>query len=233
VERRDRDLERQPRGDQRHAHEHQRVAGVAVGEHLVDLAEVGGARRAVDEGETVEQRRRAERSDDQVLEAGFERARAPDRGPAQHVQRDRKQLKRDEEGDQVLRLRQQRHAQHRGEEQGLEVTVARLGVGRLGGGIPPQQRDAYRGGEDRDQCRRQPQLVEPQRPGDQVLLVAPLPDAQSGRGCERRERQRRDHEPLMSRAEHAAHQRGADPGRERDDGREPGVVDVGGGEGHR
>ena len=89
-------------------------------------AEVGRARAAVDERQAVEQGRRAERADDQVLEPRFERFPALEGRAAEHVEGHREQLDRDEERDQVLRLGQQDHAEDRGEQERLELAVARL-----------------------------------------------------------------------------------------------------------
>ena len=183
-------LNASPVRDQRHPHQDEGVARVAVGEHLVDLVEVGRSRRAVDERQPVEQRRRPERADDQVLEARLERSCAADRRPAQHVERHRQQLERDEERDQVLRLCEQRHAEHRRQQQRLEVAVPGSTSGG-GGRVAPRHRDADRGREHRDQRRGEAQLVEAQRTRDQVLAGPPLPDAEAGGSGERGQGQRR------------------------------------------
>ena len=116
--------------------------------------EVGRRRGAVDEGEPVEQRRRAQRADDQVLEPRLQRVLAAQRRAAEHVERDREQLERDEERDQVLGLGDHRHPEHRAEQQRLELAVAagaRRAVDRL---LAPGERDHERGRGDRDSSPR-------------------------------------------------------------------------------
>ena len=153
------------------------------------------------------------------------------RGPAQHIQRHREELKGDEERDQVLRLSEQGHAQHRRQQEDLELGVARARALGRRRGVAPRERDDDGGGEDSDQRRRQAQLVQAQRPGDEVLAGAPLPDAQAGRGGECGEGERGDDQPLVPVCQHPADERDNDPGRQGDDGGGPGVVDVRGREG--
>ena len=172
-----RGLEGEPGGDHRRADQDDGVVAVVSGEALGDPGEVGRARPAVEEREAVEHGRRADRADDQVLEARLQRAlRAPGRG-AEDVERDREQLERDEERDQVLGLRDQRHAENRAEQERVEGAEARL----LGCGLADREHDDDRRGEAGDQGRREAERVEPQRAGDQVLVRAPLPDRERRR----------------------------------------------------
>ena len=82
----DRDLEGEPGCGQRDPDQDQRVVGEPGADPLADAGEVGRARAAVDEGQAVEQGRRAERADDQVLEARLERVPAL-RGPSRRARR--------------------------------------------------------------------------------------------------------------------------------------------------
>ena len=172
VERGHGGLEGEPGGDHRRADQDDGVVAVVSREALRDPGEVGRARPAVEEREAVEDGRRADRADHQVLEARLQRAlRAPGRG-AEDVERDREQLERDEERDQVLGLRDQRHAENRAEQERVEGAEARF----LGGGLADGEDDRDRRSQAGDQGRREAEGVEPQRPGDQVLVRPPLPD---------------------------------------------------------
>ncbi len=127
VEGGDRDLEGEPGRGQRDPDQHQRIPEHArLADPVRDAGEVGGPGAAVDEGHPVEQGRRAERADDQVLEPRLQRLLAAEVGRAEDVEGDREGLDRDEEGDQVLRLGQQHHPQHRAEQQ--RVVLARAGL---------------------------------------------------------------------------------------------------------
>ena len=221
-------LEGEAGRNHRGADQDEGVVAVVSSEPLGDPGEVGRPRAAVEQREAVEHGRRPDRADDQVLEAGLERAlRAPGRG-AEDVERDGEQLERDEEGDQVLRLRDQGHAQHRAEQQAVERAMP----GLLRCGLADREQHSDRSGEAGDQRRREAEGVEPQRARDQVLVRAPLPDRQAGRGRQDRDRQVGHREATQPR-DQPEQQHDAEPGRQGDDGREPGVVDVGSVEGHR
>ena len=86
VEGRDRELEREPGCRERDADQDQRVVGQAGADALADAVEVGRAGAAVDEREAVEERGRAEASDDQVLEARI-RARSGAGAPSRRGRR--------------------------------------------------------------------------------------------------------------------------------------------------
>ena len=78
------------------------------------------------------------------------------------------------------------------------------------------------------------EVVEAERVRDQVLLLAPLPDAEAGGGGERREAAGRDDDPLApARRDEPGEQGDDQPGGQRDDRRDAGVVDVGRVEAHQ
>ena len=82
-----------------------------------DAGEVGRAGRAVDERDAVEEHRRRERAEQEVLEAGLLRREAPAVERGEHVQRDRQDLERQEDRDEVVGRRHQHHAGGRAEHQ--------------------------------------------------------------------------------------------------------------------
>ena len=147
-----------------------------------DPGEVGRAGRAVDQREPVEQRRRADRADDQVLQPRLERVLAAHFGRAQHVQRDRQQLEADEQRDRVLRRREQRHAGDRGQQQRVELAVRRFARRQR---APRQQHRAgaaRRTGSASATSVRSSMRSAPETIG---LLRVPLPDRQPERRAER------------------------------------------------
>ena len=79
----------------------QRVVRARRGAAIVVERELAG--RAVDERPAEEQRRRADRADDQVLEPRLERAGQVDVDRAQDVERDREPLEAEEQRHQVRR----------------------------------------------------------------------------------------------------------------------------------
>ncbi len=224
VEGRDRDLEGEADGDERDPDQDQRVVGEVGADALSDRREVGGAAgAAVDEGRAVEQGRRADRADDQVLEPRLERLRARAMRAAEHVERDREQLEGDEERDQVLGLREQDHPEHRPEQQRVRLAEA----GLLGGGIAELERDHERRRGDHDQADRQREPVAAERAGDEVGVgLAELPDHQPGGGAEGQQRQRRGQPAPAARPDQPDEEDDDDPRDERDDRRERRVVDV-------
>ena len=162
---------------------------------LRDAREVGRPRRAVDEGQAVEQGGRADRADDEVLQPRLERGRAAHLGRAQHVERDREQLEPEEQRHQVLRRDEHPHARGRGQQQREVLAVRRLARRHRAPGQQHRRRAAgaeHEGEHDRE-------VVEAQGAGDEVLLLAVLPDAQADGGEEAGEREQRD-EDLAHRA---------------------------------
>lgn len=141
VERHGADLEQEPRQDHRAADEEQRVVahgggegGVDLGDRAVDDARDGGvrdgARVAVEEGDPEEEERRGERAEQEVLHRGLLRHQPLAAGEgAEEVERQGEDFQRDEQGQQVVRRREDQHAD--GEEDERED---------LGGGEPGPDR---------------------------------------------------------------------------------------------
>ena len=135
-------------------------------EEVGDAGEVGRAGPAVDERDAVEEHRRRERAEQEVLEPGLLRrgAAAVERG--EHVQRDREDLERQEDRDEVVGRRHQHHAggraQHQREVLGpfevLAFQVARREQQR------EQRRDAARPSARTPRTRR-PRPCRPRAPG--------------------------------------------------------------------
>ena len=115
VERRRRGLEREARRSPSRGRA--RAASRVRGPAAAILSKPSWPVDAVDERRAEEQRRRADRADDQVLEPGLERADEVDVDRAEDVERDREPLEPEEERHQVRRLDEERHAGARGREQ--------------------------------------------------------------------------------------------------------------------
>ncbi len=165
MERGDRDLEGEADRDEGDPDQDQRIVGEIGADPLCDRGEVGrAAGAAVDERRAVEQRRRPDRADDQVLEPRLERLRPRAVRAAEDVERDREQLEGDEERDQVLRCGEQDHPEHRAEQE----SVALPEPGLLGGGVAELHRHDQRRRRDHDQPDRQRQAVATKGAGDEV-----------------------------------------------------------------
>ena len=78
-------------------------------ELLLDLHEIGLARQPVQKRESEEQNGRGERSDDQVLDAGFDGAAVALGVGHQHEERNGDQFERHVEGDQLGGSHQEHH----------------------------------------------------------------------------------------------------------------------------
>ena len=89
-----------------------------------DAGERRGAGPAVHERDPVEEDRRRERAEHEVLHAGFERAQPAAVEGGEHVQRDRERLERDEHDDEVVGRGHHEHAGRR-EQQEREVLGSR------------------------------------------------------------------------------------------------------------
>ncbi len=189
VKRRHRRLEAQAHHAQPDAGQRQRIGREAPvrAERACDRAEVGRSGGAVDQRKAIEQRRRADRAHDQVLQAGLQRALAPHFGGAQHVQRDRQELEPQEQRHRVLGRRQQRHATDRGQQQGVPLAVGRFARGFRA----PGEQHRARAARHQDQIEHQRQAVDAQRPRHHRLLGAPLPDRQARRRGESHQAERR------------------------------------------
>ncbi len=224
MERRHRRLEAQARDAQRDSRQRQRVRRDAAARKRVrDRGEVRRAGRAVDQREAVQQRRRADRADDQVLQPRLQRMLAPQFRRAHHVQRDRQELEAHEQRDRVLRARQHRHAADRRQQQRMKLAVSRF-VRRQ---RAPCQQHRARAARDQDQVQRERQVVDAQRPREDRLVRVPLPDRQPQRRSERHQAERRhDLRANPARTEQAHHQHDHRAAQQRDQRREPREVDV-------
>ena len=151
MEGRGRGLEAQTGDHQADAGQRQRVVDQSglVGECLRDPREGRLAGRAVDEREPVEQRRRADRADDQVLQAGLQRRLPAHVGRAEDVERDRQQLEAQEQRDQVLRRAQHGHPHDRREQQRVVLALA----GLLGRVVAQQQQHGGDAPDDEERLR--------------------------------------------------------------------------------
>ena len=235
VERHGGDLEAEPDEEQGDAGEHEGVValdGDAAGQRGDHLGDVGGPDGAVHEGDAVQQERRGEAAEDEVLDAALGAAGLAAVARGEDVERQRHRLQPDEQHDQVVRRRHHDAARRGDEQQGVDLrTVERLApevvVARHG--------DEDQRGADGDR-HEQGERVERQRLADErrravVRDVVPQDDRQhTGRtgghggdeGIEaaRPERgQGADDEQEQRRADEHDHRREGEP------------VDVGSGEG--
>ncbi len=160
VERRGRDLEAEADQQQGEADEqHAVVEEHDAREELRDAGEVRGAGGAVDERDAVEEDGRREGAEQEVLEPGLLRGEALAVERGEHVQRDREDLERQEDGDEVVGRRHQHHAggraQHQREVLGaLEVLAPQVAAGqqqREQGGAEDHRLHEHREPVDRDQ----------------------------------------------------------------------------------
>ncbi len=114
VERRDAGLEEQPDDEQAEPDQQQRVALAGAAGRLEDAAQADRAGVAVEQGEAVEEERRREGAEQEVLHRGFLRQQAPPAGqPGEQVERQREHLQRHEHHQQVVRGREEHHAAER------------------------------------------------------------------------------------------------------------------------
>ena len=121
------------------------VAGVGA-DRLGDAAELDRAGVAVEQCHAVEEERRGERAEQEVLERGLLAEQPPAaRQPAEQVERQRQHLERDEHREQVVRRREEQHPADREHQQredlglgdagrGEHPLVPRAGHGRAGWG---------------------------------------------------------------------------------------------------
>ena len=141
----------------------------------------------------VEQRRRPDRADDQVLQPGLERVLAAHLGRAQHVERDRQQLEAEEQRRPGSARRDEHdHAERSSEQQRVELAVRRLAPARRRATTAaPRPTPAAQNSS----VSASVEVVDRQRAARRrSTFVAPLPDRQAGGDAERHERQHR-HEP--------------------------------------
>ena len=229
VERRHRGLERETGGGEGDAGEQQRIGHgeLAGADRSRDGVELHRPRGPVDEREAVQERRRPDRADHEVLEPRLERGGATQLGRAQHVERDREQLDSDEQRDQVGGLGEHDHAGDRPEQQGVVLAVA----GLAGGDRADRQRHADQPGHVEEHREAERERVDRERALDDRRLLArlPDPDRESDRR-EERDRGQRGHERVADEAgaQEADHQDDDGAAHERHQRRERLVVDLGG-----
>jgi hypothetical protein len=120
VERERRDLEAETGQQQSHAQQHHRVA---VRQRLRNRRDLGRAGDAVHERHAVDDHRRRHRADEEELQRRFRGDGIPLEESRQQIQRDRHQLERDEQQDQLTRRRERAHADQR--QQQREVILGR------------------------------------------------------------------------------------------------------------
>ena len=193
-------------------------------ERVDDLGEVGAARCAVHHGDPVQEERRREAAEDEVLDAAFLALDPLAMAGGHHVHRDRQDLETEEQHDQIVR-RTHHHATDRGQQiqrvdlGTLEVLAPQIVVGDEG--------DQHHGDGDRDGDDHR-EHVEAQRAADQgrcavVGDVVPQEEAQDHRcqpGGSGEQRvdvprpsryQRADHEQHHRRAEQHQHRAEREP----------------------
>ena len=123
------DVEGHQRDLEAEAHQQERQAETELQREAVrrdrtrDDVEPRAAGGAVDERDAVEQERARERAQQKVLDRGLARTRVAAQRPRQHVDRHRHDLEGEEDHDQVVGRRHERHA--RGREQDQCIVFAR------------------------------------------------------------------------------------------------------------
>ncbi len=139
VERRRRDLEAEADQHQADAGEQQALVGEAVGgQEVGDADQVGGAGGAVDQGDAVQEERRGEAAEHEVLQGGLARAHPAAVHAGEHVDRDGEDLEAEEQDDEVLGRGHDDAAGGRQQEEderlgALEVLPAQVAVGEEAG----------------------------------------------------------------------------------------------------
>ena len=207
VEGRNRCLEREPGDGQPDPGEKERVGHVQLVacERGGDAVEAQRTGRAIDQREPIEERGRAHRAHDEVLEPGLERGAPPQVRRAQHVQRDRQQLEPDEERHEALGLGEHDHARDRAEQQRVVLAVARLERR----GRSQRQQDRHEPRHEAEHRDAERERVDAQRALHDRLAGAglPDPDRQADRREQRDRGERGDHgAPDEERAEQADQQ---------------------------
>ena len=148
-----------------------------------DAGERGGAGGAVDERDAVQEDRRRERAEHEVLDAGFLRAQPATVERGEHVQRDRQDLEREEHDDQVVRGGHDDHAERRRRARGRGTRVLR--AARASGTRPtPAARARSRSTTTIPRYTPKPSTrTMPRHRADRAVVtdVDPLPDQQPAR----------------------------------------------------
>ena len=110
VERHSAELEQQSDAEQAHAGKQQTHDLRAVAQRVIDRREGEGARIAVEQRGAVDEERRGERAQQEVLQRRFLGQQPASPGQAaEQVERQRQDLQRDEHGDQVVGRREEHH----------------------------------------------------------------------------------------------------------------------------
>ena len=166
-----------------------------VGQEVGDLGQVGRAGRAVGEGDAVDEDRRGEPAQHEVLERRLARL-----GPlvvegGQHVERDRQDLEAQEHDDQVVGLAHEDGPGRR--DHGQHVQLGPLGPLPLEVALGHQGRERHGHGHEHGDEHAEPvdhHRVGDRRVGPAVLEVGPLPPGQA-EGGERDQRGSRSWPP--------------------------------------
>ena len=147
VERHRTDLEEQADEDEERARDEQAVHRQRTGgDRLAEVAEVDRAGVAVEQGRAEEEERRAERAEQEVLERRLLREQAAAAGEAREdVERQREHLERDEHADEVVRRREEHHAEDREHRQREDLGRQRTRAGRRRLGRRARRRRTARG----------------------------------------------------------------------------------------
>src|SRR6185437_9635634 len=186
VERRRRRLEAQARDDHRQPHHRHRLVLVAV---RADLVERELTCLAVDERGAEQQRRRPDRADDQILQAGLERPDQVDVDRREDVERDREPLEPEEQRHQVRGLYEERHPGACGGQQ--RVVLGDMLVAEL---LAHREQDGDRAGACDDDLRERAPAVAVHRVVDDRRHVRALDvedDREDHRGDEAAEPEQR------------------------------------------
>jgi len=249
------ELEGDAAEDEGHAREGERRdrAGLGLrGEGRADLREVervghagNRAERAVDEDDAHEEQGGAEAARDQVFHAGLERGLAAAQVADEHVEADGGRLQREEERDEVVRLREQH--ERGGHDQQDVMVVGHRGVAVAQEAFGQETGQQCREQEDHAHARQREVLAEQAREGLRVRRQRPRTPAEGHDGDERQAgaRGQGDQRAQPFRQEHRlqqAEQRKPGHGEFRQDGRPvgrprgqqlEGEVDVGEERNHR
>jgi len=153
VERSSGDLEADASEDEHQADDNGRVeAGIAAGVGLGDAGVAGGAGRAVDEREAVEEERAGEGAEEDVLEAGFVGAEVALEDPDEDVEGEGEDFEGEVGGEQLGGAGHDGHGGAGDEEEAVELAVvdALLALEEFGGHEGDDEDDA--GGEEAEEA---------------------------------------------------------------------------------
>ena len=177
VERYGRDLEAEADGQEPDRDQRERIAVHATGECRRNAGKVRGARRAVGEGDAIEEERRGERAQEEVLHRRLGRRQATEREPREQVEREGEDLEREEDQDEVARGGDERHP--RGREQQQRVVLA-AGLARPVQVVRRQQDPERRRGQD-DQAEVHREAIGGDHPAEHDAGPLPGPERERRR----------------------------------------------------